>query len=68
MQRLNSFAISTNGADGIPSIINDHPGDDSTMASVGEKSKVGAGRDDKKLQQLSRSIKDHVTKWYLLLR
>ena len=63
MQRLNTFAISTNGADGIPSIINDNPGDDSTtMTSFGEKSKVGTGRDDKKLQQLSQSIKDHATK------
>ena len=63
MQRLNTFAISTNGADGIPSIINeDHPGDDSTMTSVGEKSKAGTARDDKKLQQLSQSIKDHATK------
>jgi hypothetical protein len=56
MKRLNTFTISTNGADGIPSIINDHPGDDSTVTSVGEKSKAGTARDDKKLQQLSQSI------------
>ena len=64
MQRLNTFAISTNGADGIPSIINNdqHHGDDSTMTSFGEKSKAGTVSDDKKLQQLSQSIKDHATK------
>ena len=62
MQRLNTFAISTNGTDGIPSIFNDHPGEDSTMPSVGKKSKAGTARDDKKLQQLSQSIKDHATK------
>ena len=63
MQRLNTFAISTNGADGIPSIMNnDHHGDDSTMTSFGEKSKAGTVSDDKKLQQLSQSIKDHGTK------
>jgi hypothetical protein len=63
MQRLNTFAISTNGADGIPSIINNdqHHGDDSTMTSFGEKSKAGTVSDDKKLQQLSQSIKDHAT-------
>lgn len=62
MQRLNTFAILTNGADGIPSISNDHPGDDSTATSVREKSKAGTARDDKKLQQFSQSIKDHATK------
>ncbi len=64
MKRLNTFTISTNGADGIPSIINNdqHHGDDSTMTSFGEKSKAGTVSDDKKLQQLSQSIKGHATK------
>jgi hypothetical protein len=63
MQRLNTFAISTNDADGIPPIINnDHPGDNSTVMSVGEKSTAGTVSDDKKLQQLSQSIKDHAIK------
>ncbi len=66
MQRLNSFAIAANGADGIPSVVgHTSTGDDSISVTTGTRSNTDARLDKstaKKFKELSTTIKDHVNK------
>ena len=66
MQRLNSFAIAANGADGIPSVIGHSPtGDDSVSVTTGARSNADARHDEstaKKFKELTTTIKDHANK------
>jgi hypothetical protein len=63
MQRLNSLAIAANGADGIPSVIDEKASCDESSVTTGaandeQRDKFAA----KKLNELSNTIKDHGSK------